>query len=115
MLKNEAKYHNECRGHFRSYNLQREVEKRSREEDSNDVAFSPKKTRASFSASLDRKTFMCVCCEMFEKIPMKKCLKMNQSTKQVVKTSRNLCKWTVESNNWVVHARLNTPIIDIVS
>ena len=42
MLKNEAKYHNGCRGHLRSHNLQRAVVKRSRK-DSDDVAFSPKK------------------------------------------------------------------------
>jgi len=42
MLKNEAKYHNGCREHLRSHNLQRAVVKRSRK-DSDDVAFSPKK------------------------------------------------------------------------
>ena len=104
MLKNEAKYHNGCRGHFRSHNLQRAVQKRSRE-DSDDVAFSPKETRTSFSASLDRKNIQCVRCEMFQKDsdePIHRASSQN--------CSQNLCKWAVESNNWVVHARLNTAI-----
>ena len=64
MLKNEAKYHNGCRGHFRSHNLQRVLKKRARK-NSDGEDFSPKKTRSSFSASLDRKNIQCVYCEMF--------------------------------------------------
>ena len=47
VLKNEAKYHNGCRAHFRPYIVKRVIEKRTKElTESESPVFSPKKTRS---------------------------------------------------------------------
>jgi len=53
--------------------------------------------------SLDRKNIQCIYCETFQK----------DSDEPIHRAhcqdcSENLCKWAVESKNWVVHARLNS-------
>jgi len=98
MLKNEAKYHNGCRGHFHSHSLQRAVEKCAREHLDGE-AFSPKKTCSSFSVSQDRKNIQCVYCDMFQKDSDEPIHRARSQD-----CSDNLCKWAVESKNWVVHA-----------
>lgn len=106
LLKNEAKYHNGCRAHFRSHILERALDKRARDEsDSVEATFSPKKTRSSFNASLDPTRLQCVCCELCQ----------DESDEQIFtarteQCGKNLYKWAMESKNWVVHARLITAV-----
>ena len=55
LLTNNASYHNGYRGRFRSHIVQRAIAKRTKEgSGSEEGSFSPKKTRSSFNASLDR-------------------------------------------------------------
>lgn len=105
LLKNEAKYHNGCRGRFRSYIVERELDKRTRAESDSEENPSPKKTRSSFSASLDRTNLQCVCCEKFQDEASEPIYRARSQN-----CSQNLNKWATESKNWVVLARLNTAI-----
>ena len=104
LLKNEAKYHNGCRGRFRSYIERRDLDERAREEFGSDENVT-KKTRSSFHATLDRSNMQCVCCERYQ-----------DDCEETIYRPRskncwdNLMKWAVESKNWVVHARLNTAL-----
>ena len=103
LLKNEAKYHHGCRGCFRSHIVQRALDKRAREESDSEDIFSPKKTRSSFSATLNHDKIQCVCCQKFQ----------DDSDEQLIRVTtkncgNNLLKYATESKNWVVHARLNT-------
>lgn len=103
LSKNKAKYHDACRHRFRSHIIKRALEKRRREgSDSDGEAISPKKTRSCFSASLPRDEIQCVCCEK----------RKEESGEPIYKArsdgcGQKLCKWSLESKNWVVHARLN--------
>ena len=98
--------HNGCRGRFRSHIVQRAIAQRTKEgSDSEEGSFSPKKTRSSFNASLDRNTVQCVCCEKFQ----------DDSEEQIYRArsencGKNLNTWAVKSRNLVIHARLNTAI-----
>ena len=64
LLKNKAKYHNRCRSLFRSYMVERELRKREKTESEEET--SPKKTRLSLCATLDRDKPQCVYCEKYE-------------------------------------------------
>ena len=58
LLKNQAKYHNGCRSHFCPLVVQCELDRRTREIlDEEEETVSPKKTRSSFNASLDREIY----------------------------------------------------------
>jgi len=94
MLKNIPKYHNGCRGHFLSHILQHAVERRAREH-SDGEAFSPKKSRSSFSTSLDQKKILCIYCETFKKDSDEPIHRARSQD-----CSENLCKWAVEFKNW---------------
>ena len=104
LLKNNAKYHNGCRGHFRSHIVQRALGKRTKESfESDESTLSPKRTRSIYSTSFDRKTLQCVFCE-----------KLKGDNDEQIYTARsdncgkNLYKWSIDSKNWVVHARLTS-------
>ena len=105
LLTNNASYHNGCRGRFRSHIVQRAIAQRTNEgSDSEEGSFSPKQTRSSFNASLDRNTVQCVCYEKFQ----------DDSEEQIYRARSENCginnTWGVESRNWVIHGRLNTAI-----
>ena len=104
LLKNKAKYHNGCRSLFRCNMMERELNKR-KQEDNKETIVSPKKTRSSFNATLDRLCPQCVCCEKFEVDGDEPIYRARSAN-----CGKNLLKWATESENWVVHARLNTAI-----
>lgn len=102
LLNNQAKYHNACRSRFRPLMVQRELEKRTRDSDEKATP-SPKKTRSSFNAALDRTSRQCVCCQGYEE--SEKLYRARSAN-----CGRNLHKWATESKNWVVVARLATAV-----
>lgn len=104
LLANKASYHNGCRVLFRPAMLQREQRKRDKPK-TEEATISPKKTRLSFNAKLDRKIPQCVYCEKLQTDGEEQIYRARSND-----CGKNLLAWAIESRNWVVHARLNTAI-----
>ncbi|KAF5299189.1 hypothetical protein FQA39_LY02362 [Lamprigera yunnana] len=83
MKTNKAIYHNGCRVLFCSGMLQRQFKKKETDSANAGAAVSPKKTRLSYKATLDREKAYSANCGKY------------------------LLEWALQSQNWVVHARLN--------
>ncbi|KAF5273475.1 hypothetical protein FQA39_LY07492 [Lamprigera yunnana] len=103
MKTNKATYHNGCRALFRSGMLQRQLKKREMDSANVRAAVSLKKTRLSYKATLVREKAQCFFCEKYE----------GEGDEQIYRVSsancgKNLFEWALQSQNWVVHARLNT-------
>ena len=106
LLGNKAIHHNGCRALFRQNMVQRELQKRQRNEhESEGATFTPKKTRLSFNASLDREKPQCVCCEKYEEDSGEALHRARSAN-----CGKNILKCALESQNWVVYARLNTSV-----
>ncbi len=103
LLMNEAKYHNGCRSLFRMYMAERELDKRQRCDE--EPVVSPKKTRLSYKATIDRLNPQCVKCLKREDEDGKKLWQARSPN-----VGKKLCTYAKNSKNWEVYARLNTAV-----
>ena len=104
LFTNKAKYHSACRIRFHSHMIKRAIEKRlKKDSDSNEETISPKKTRSTYSATFGRNEVQCICCAT----------RQADSTEPIHRArsdscGKNLYKWSLEAENWVVQAHRNS-------